>query len=447
MIKRVSIIFVICLSLFLPGLAWGILYYYSGTMDSTYEIENIYFFQVPEGLNSVTFIGTVPEEYSLTNTTQEITELEITGDGTPSVEDFTDIYDNHYKRLVWTNPTEGIFSVNMSYTVRSISDWNELITSDEFPFDSSGLPESVTTFLEPSEKVQSDESVFIDLADDITEGLTTQLEAMAAINGWVIDNISYGTNPAGIDALSTINLMYGNCSNYAHIALALTRAAGIPARFAAGFSLSKSYTLPAGTGSIYQNWGEGTHAWIEVYYPSLGWIPYDPQRDNHHVDTHRILLCRGVDSTGLTSDLFFDYGDSVPSDFPDPTIYYSLDVNWIEDSIDLSYIKATDEIDSLSTSTAVPVIQDYTITASSESGGIILPDGEIGVADGSNQTFTITPDYGYQISDVIVDGESQGALQYYTFNDLAADHTITVQFLSTGSYGSGSSCFINTISF
>ena len=48
----------------------------------------------------------------------------------------------------------------------------------------------------------------------------------------------------------------------------------------------------------------------------------------------------------------------------------------------------------------------YTIEASAGHGGGISPDGRVRVSRGSDKTFRITPDAGYEIADVLVDGES-----------------------------------------
>ena len=442
MAKRVLKILIIWLSLFFPGLTWGALHYYSGTMNSTFVMNHTYTILVPEGLTSLTYLIAIPEEYALPNSVQDITGLNLTCSVTPSTEDYVDTYESHYKKLIWTNPSKGTITITLNYTVSSGSDWSILMPDDEFPFDSSGLPESVVQFLQPSNEVQSDNPVFVDLVDTLTAGLTTQREVLAALNGWIIDNIYYGDNPDGIDALSTYNLKEGSCSNYAHIALALVRAAGIPARLVHGYSLSKSYILPAATDPVYVNWGQGTHAWIEVYYPSMGWIPYDPQRDLHHVDTHRVLWGRGADTTGAVSKVSYDF-DSAPSEYP--RLYHSLYINWINDYVALSYIKSTDEITDLALSSAVPLVGDHIITSSGGIGGTILPGGEVGVNDGSSEIFNITPRYGYKIEDVTVDGVSKGAISSYTFDNVTTDHTITVEFTPPKSDDSGSSCFIDTI--
>ena len=70
----------------------------------------------------------------------------------------------------------------------------------------------------------------------------------------------------------------------------------------------------------------------------------------------------------------------------------------------------------------------YTITASAGKGGEISPDGSVRVVRGSSKTFTITPDAGYVIEDVLVDGESVGAVDKYTFENVREKHTIKAIF-------------------
>ena len=70
----------------------------------------------------------------------------------------------------------------------------------------------------------------------------------------------------------------------------------------------------------------------------------------------------------------------------------------------------------------------YLITATSSTGGTIFPSGDTAVDDGTDQTFTITPNSGYNIADVLVDDVSVGATTTYTFTNVTADHTISATF-------------------
>ncbi len=73
----------------------------------------------------------------------------------------------------------------------------------------------------------------------------------------------------------------------------------------------------------------------------------------------------------------------------------------------------------------------YTITPSAGAGGTISPSSAVQVAEGGSQTFTITANSGYLISNVTVDGTSVGAVSTYTFTNVTANHTIAATF-STG---------------
>lgn len=70
----------------------------------------------------------------------------------------------------------------------------------------------------------------------------------------------------------------------------------------------------------------------------------------------------------------------------------------------------------------------YTLTASAGTGGKISPSGKVSVTRGGSKTFTITPDNGYTVADVLVDGKSVGAVTSYTFEKVTAAHTIAASF-------------------
>ena len=82
----------------------------------------------------------------------------------------------------------------------------------------------------------------------------------------------------------------------------------------------------------------------------------------------------------------------------------------------------------------------YTIEATAGAGGSISPSGNISVREGADQTFTITPDKGYAVANVKIDGESIGAVKSYTFENVSKAHTIEVIFVKgTASASTGDS--------
>ena len=71
----------------------------------------------------------------------------------------------------------------------------------------------------------------------------------------------------------------------------------------------------------------------------------------------------------------------------------------------------------------------YTIKTTAGAGGSISPSGSVSVREGRDQTFTITPDKGYAVSNVKIDGKSIGAVKSYTFENVRRTHTIEVIFM------------------
>ncbi len=83
----------------------------------------------------------------------------------------------------------------------------------------------------------------------------------------------------------------------------------------------------------------------------------------------------------------------------------------------------------------------HTIAASAGEGGTIDPSGNVVVGKGADKTFVMTPDDGYEISQITVDGSAVDLEQYvaqdgtatYVFKNVIGDHSIHVEFKGTGS--------------
>ena len=70
----------------------------------------------------------------------------------------------------------------------------------------------------------------------------------------------------------------------------------------------------------------------------------------------------------------------------------------------------------------------FTITATAGNGGKIAPAGATKVYKGTSKAFTITPNAGYHVDSLTVDGTAVDVVTEYTFSDVTADHTIAVTF-------------------
>jgi|GEM_PF-1390892 len=79
-------------------------------------------------------------------------------------------------------------------------------------------------------------------------------------------------------------------------------------------------------------------------------------------------------------------------------------------------------------------VKKWTITASANKGGSINPSGSITVTEGGSQSFKITPDTGYEIADVLLNGISVGKISSYTFGNVLRNHSLEAFFSPIPTY-------------
>ncbi len=75
-----------------------------------------------------------------------------------------------------------------------------------------------------------------------------------------------------------------------------------------------------------------------------------------------------------------------------------------------------------------PEIASYMFTATAGAGGSIAPQGNFSIDQGGDITFTITPDAGHSVAEVLVDGAIAEIATTYTFENVSGNHTIAVSF-------------------
>jgi hypothetical protein len=126
-----------------------------------------------------------------------------------------------------------------------------------------------------------------------------------------------------------------------------------------------------------------------------------------------------------------------PSDGKWHTMFFKYDWDTHEDSTWLKLhlrvsipegVAATVYVDGFRTGMFSDLNSKNTITASAGTKGSISPVGDVVVDYGLNQGFTITPDEGCHVTDVLVDGVSAGAVTRYDFTDVTTAHTISASF-------------------
>lgn len=123
-----------------------------------------------------------------------------------------------------------------------------------------------------------------------------------------------------------------------------------------------------------------------------------------------------------------DKGEPLPDD---TTVKANTTYKWRFTPDDDNYTTLTGEVELYHKSSSGGGWYDsyYTIKATAGAGGSISPSGNVSVREGGDQTFTITPDKGYAVANVKIDGKSIGAVKSYTFENVSSPHTIEAIFV------------------
>ncbi len=135
-----------------------------------------------------------------------------------------------------------------------------------FPFGQ--LPAELTKWTAPTAKINSGSPEIIRLASSLVEGEYDLYMAVFKIANFTKNYIRYDINSAGEvkSSLWILNNKNGVCGDISSFFIALCRALNIPVKYITGVAYS----------TISETKQFVPHAWAEVYFPGIGWIPFDP---------------------------------------------------------------------------------------------------------------------------------------------------------------------------
>lgn len=117
-----------------------------------------------------------------------------------------------------------------------------------------------------------------ELAATLADGQPTPYDAAKAIETYLRTNYAYTyfppPQPPGSDAVDVFLFedRRGMCALYASSMAVMLRTVGIPARVVAGFGTGDFNTFT----NLYEVRADDAHAWVEVYFPDVGWVPFEP---------------------------------------------------------------------------------------------------------------------------------------------------------------------------
>jgi len=266
-----------------------------GQLASEVEVEIVRDVSLPPGLTFFrTHVTRVPTFTSPTTSQQVVSQQTVFSTPPSSEEERVDACGNRYAMYRWDSPPDRV-EARTKLRLRCRVDFPAL--PGDAPFPPAPAPEEVRDYLKPAPLAQSEDAGVKALAQRLIGGARLQHEAVSAVLNYVADHVTYTLEPEAYDALYALRTGQGNCQNFSNLSAALLRAAGIPARVALGWSIKKGWSVQQSNGTVRTlSLADGRHAWLEVYDPKWGWVPYDAQQTHRFVSTRYVRVSVGFDS-------------------------------------------------------------------------------------------------------------------------------------------------------
>jgi transglutaminase-like putative cysteine protease len=218
---------------------------------------------------------------------QAVSSLKISPEGYTLV---TDEYGNRYAEFDFSDHPAGT-----SKTVQI----DARVTVNELDYDLSvckgDLPDD---FIRPELHIESANPQIVALADELSSGKETVCQQVRAFYDYIGDKLVYSFNGKNWGAQAALGPIGADCTEYASLLVALSRAKDIPARYFEGLRYSENKTQPI---------TPLEHSWPDVYMPGVGWVALDPtlgrsliNRDTyfaHYTPDHIIVTLGSSPST------------------------------------------------------------------------------------------------------------------------------------------------------
>ncbi|MBL7180494.1 MAG: transglutaminase-like domain-containing protein [Pseudomonadota bacterium] len=308
-------------------------YLLNGGQESQIRYQMMQKIQPSAGIKKLVLSYVVPESFLSPTYNQKITGLDFNFSPPPSTrEDRTDQRGNKVIEVTWKAPPG---PVKTTIRLTAVNSTKLQVLQTRAPFPLGDLPQQVREYLKATDQVPAGDEQIKSKARELTRAARNEFDAVQTILTWVVDHMHYVLIPQSYDALYSFHSGKGNCQNYSHLAAALMRASGIPVRIVNGITLKQPYDIDLKDSILTMKMAQGRHSWIEVYFPDLGWVPFDPQGTELFVSNRFIRVEAGLDNNETRQDGLMRWVQAANASGR-PLFEESIDAEFASDRIKLS---------------------------------------------------------------------------------------------------------------
>ena len=210
----------------------------------------------------------------------------------------TDEYGNEYAEFNFSEHPPGTeFKITINYE----------IAVNEITYDLSVCEgDLISEYTQPELHIESANLQIVALAEKLSKRKDI-CEQARAFYDYAGDNLAYTHNKNDWGAQATFGLMGSDCTEYASLVIALSRAVKIPARYYEGILYLNDKTTEL---------AHTQHAWLDIYLPNIGWVAIDPtlgrmatNRENYfaHYTPNHIIVTTGRNPSTLRGSSYLTH--------------------------------------------------------------------------------------------------------------------------------------------
>jgi transglutaminase-like putative cysteine protease len=224
--------------------------------------------------------------------------------------EFVDEYGNSGIDLIW-NKEIRIIQLDLQFTAQVFSNFYPIDSNAPYPMatDERFKPYLVSTDLSPS-----NDFMINYIGRSLAYGLNREVDVVKNVFLWLDDTIKMAKNAQtqeNHDALSVLKLQQGDERGICNLASSIFKGLGIPARVVYGISFQQEIGLETEQGRYLFDFPNDEKLWLEVYFPDLGWISYDPVGMHFGTVSHVVRFSVGPDSDYPADRWDIEQGDII----------------------------------------------------------------------------------------------------------------------------------------
>ncbi len=224
--------------------------------------------------------------------------------------EFVDEYGNSGIDMVW-NKEIHIIQTDLQFSANVFSNFYAVDSSAPYPV---AADDRFKPYLNSTELSPSNDFMINYIGRSISYGLEREVDVVKNVFIWFDENIRMSNDAETMknyDALSVLKMRRGDERGLCNLAASIFKGLEIPARIVYGISFQQEIPIETEDETYFYDYPNDEKLWLEVYFPDLGWIPYDPVGTHFGTVSHVIKFSVGPDSDYAIDHWEVEIGDIV----------------------------------------------------------------------------------------------------------------------------------------